>query len=161
MRNFGGILCTINFYFNFNPLKRLVSRGSRALPEGCPVGVTPCRSRGKAVFEREYMEECPSGRRSTPGKCVYLKRVSRVRIPFPPQLIESGCRKAFADGTSGRGIYSVGRDVLVGKNLLIFELNQLSGPAGRRGKNKPHGGAVNPVRKFQLPGGGAQATAAR
>ncbi len=27
------------------------------------------------------LERCPSGRRSTPGKCVYAKSVSRVRIP--------------------------------------------------------------------------------
>ena len=33
-------------------------------------------------------EKCPSGRRSTPGKCVYLKRVSRVRIPpSPPERL--------------------------------------------------------------------------
>ena len=31
-------------------------------------------------------ERCPSGRRSTPGKCVYSKRVPRVRIPFSPLL---------------------------------------------------------------------------
>ena len=30
-----------------------------------------------------YLERCPSGRRSTPGKCVYRK-VSRVRIPLSP-----------------------------------------------------------------------------
>ena len=30
------------------------------------------------------LESCPSGWRSTPGKCVYLKRVSRVRIPHSP-----------------------------------------------------------------------------
>ena len=30
-------------------------------------------------------ERWPSGLRSAPGKCVYLKRVSRVRIPLSPQ----------------------------------------------------------------------------
>ena len=30
------------------------------------------------------LERCPSGLRSAPGKCVYLKRVSRVRIPLSP-----------------------------------------------------------------------------
>lgn len=32
-------------------------------------------------------ERCPSGLRSTPGKCVYSKRVSRVRIPLSPQKV--------------------------------------------------------------------------
>ena len=31
------------------------------------------------------LEGCPSGRRSTPGKCVWLKRSSWVRIPPPQQ----------------------------------------------------------------------------
>ncbi len=37
--------------------------------------------------EREklvFSERCPSGRRSAPGKCVYAKSVSRVRIPVSP-----------------------------------------------------------------------------
>ena len=32
-------------------------------------------------------ERCPSGLRSTPGKCVYAKSVPRVRIPVSPQII--------------------------------------------------------------------------
>ena len=41
-----------------------------------------------------YTERCLSGRKSTPGKCVYSKRVSRVRIPpspliFIPKMTES------------------------------------------------------------------------
>ena len=38
-----------------------------------------------SALEIFKMERCPSGRRSTPGKCVYLKRVSWVRIPLSPQ----------------------------------------------------------------------------
>ena len=34
------------------------------------------------------MERCPSGRRSTPGKCVYLT-VSRVRIPPSPPFCQA------------------------------------------------------------------------
>ncbi len=36
------------------------------------------------------MERCPSGRRSTPGKCVYVSSVPRVRIPpSPPHIKKS------------------------------------------------------------------------
>ncbi len=35
------------------------------------------------------LEGWPSGRRRTPGKCVYLKRVSWVRIPHPPPVSPS------------------------------------------------------------------------
>ena len=37
------------------------------------------------IFANAKMERCSSGCRGTPGKCVYSKRVSRVRIPFSPQ----------------------------------------------------------------------------
>ena len=54
------------------------------------------------------LERCPSGRRSTPGKCVYAKSVSRVRIPsslqqtlflplFSPNSSEFGVFYAFLD----------------------------------------------------------------
>ncbi len=33
-------------------------------------------------------ERCPSGLRSTPGKCVYVNSVSRVRIPLSPPKIK-------------------------------------------------------------------------
>src|SRR3990167_11362324 len=33
------------------------------------------------------MERCPSGRRSTPGKRVYVNSVSRVRIPLSPRIV--------------------------------------------------------------------------
>ena len=33
-----------------------------------------------------YLERWPSGRRRTPGKCVYAKSVSRVRIPSSLQF---------------------------------------------------------------------------
>ena len=33
----------------------------------------------------DVLEKCPSGLRSAPGKCVYPKRVSWVRIPLSPQ----------------------------------------------------------------------------
>src|SRR4051812_46752803 len=36
-------------------------------------------------LQSNFPERCLSGRKSTPGKCVYLKRVSRVRIPPSPQ----------------------------------------------------------------------------
>ena len=46
-------------------------------------------------------EKCPSGRRSTPGKCVYLKRVSRVRIPpSPPERLKG--RTAFGSASPNR-----------------------------------------------------------
>jgi hypothetical protein len=35
---------------------------------------------------KNQTERCPSGRRSTPGKCVYGKTVPRVRIPLSPPL---------------------------------------------------------------------------
>ncbi len=37
------------------------------------------------TFVAPSKERCPSGLRSAPGKCVYLKRVSGVRIPLSPQ----------------------------------------------------------------------------
>ncbi len=37
-----------------------------------------------AAFEKAHLERCPSGLRSTPGKCVYAKSVSGVRIPVSP-----------------------------------------------------------------------------
>ena len=36
-------------------------------------------------FGDKAEERCPSGLRSTPGKCVYFKRVPRVRIPLSPR----------------------------------------------------------------------------
>ena len=36
-------------------------------------------------FTGEALERCSSGLRGTPGKRVYPKRVSRVRIPVSPQ----------------------------------------------------------------------------
>ena len=38
------------------------------------------------TFNQLNKERCLSGRKSTPGKCVYLKRVSRVRIPPSPLI---------------------------------------------------------------------------
>jgi hypothetical protein len=35
-------------------------------------------------FDKKFLERCPSGRRSTPGKCVSFKRASWVRIPLSP-----------------------------------------------------------------------------
>lgn len=44
------------------------------------------------------MESCPSGLRSTPGKCVCLKRVSRVRISHsPPDLFSKKKGREFQD----------------------------------------------------------------
>jgi hypothetical protein len=37
-----------------------------------------------AAFKKAHLERCPSGLRSTPGKCVYAKSVSGVRIPVSP-----------------------------------------------------------------------------
>lgn len=48
--------------------------------------------------EFKYPERCPSGLRSTPGKCVYGKTVSGVRIPVspPPKKIpDSAGRRGF------------------------------------------------------------------
>ena len=41
-------------------------------------------SRPPSVALRRVKERCPSGLRSTPGKCVYAKSVSGVRIPVSP-----------------------------------------------------------------------------
>ena len=43
-----------------------------------------CRPRGRPLPAAVAPEGWPSGRRRTPGVRVYLKRVSRVRIPPPP-----------------------------------------------------------------------------
>ena len=52
---------------NLSPCEAQFSRLSRALP-----------AHGRIA------EQWPSGRRRTPGKCVYVKSVSRVRIPPAP-----------------------------------------------------------------------------
>jgi hypothetical protein len=41
-----------------------------------------------ALPETRIAERCPSGLRSTPGKCVYVNSVSRVRIPLSPPYNE-------------------------------------------------------------------------
>ena len=43
--------------------------------------------RGASPPEGSVREKCPRGRRSTPGKCVYLKWLSRVNTPPFPQEI--------------------------------------------------------------------------
>ena len=42
------------------------------------------KTSGSILFKILSLERCPSGRRSTPGKCVNVKSVSGVRIPFSP-----------------------------------------------------------------------------
>ncbi len=39
-------------------------------------------------FLQSPPERCPSGRRSTPGKCVWVNSSSRVRIPPSPPLLQ-------------------------------------------------------------------------
>ena len=55
-----------------------------------PLGGRACRKSrsgsAAAARQKRATEQWPSGRRRTPGKCVYGKTVSRVRIPpAPPQ----------------------------------------------------------------------------
>nr|GFC42602.1 hypothetical protein [Tanacetum cinerariifolium] len=68
-------------------------RGAGALRNQCPphqprggrnpgaAQPRPARRNHAAVGGKPHSERCPSGRRSTPGKCVWLKRSSWVRIP--------------------------------------------------------------------------------
>ena len=53
----------------------------------CPPKADPPLA--EKVFEISSLERCPSGLRSTPGKCVYVKSVPRVRIPPSPPVLES------------------------------------------------------------------------
>src|SRR5690554_8142027 len=49
-------------------------------------GVGSSSLSSRALVEILLLESWPSGRRRTPGKCVNLTRVSRVRIPHSPQI---------------------------------------------------------------------------
>ena len=50
----------------------------------------PCIRKRGGWSSLKVLETCPSGWRSTPGKCVYVNSVSRVRIPpSPPDLNNS------------------------------------------------------------------------
>ena len=56
------------------------------------VSKTRCRE-FESLLPCVFSESWPSGRRRTPGKCVYAKSVSRVRIPHsPPIVIAKACR---------------------------------------------------------------------
>ena len=66
---------------------RTVPRRSRA---GSAPGMVVCREIS------EFLERCPSGLRSTPGKCVCVKNAPRVRIPpSPPVLTQRGSSGPF------------------------------------------------------------------
>ena len=47
-------------------------------------------------------ERCPSGRRSTPGKCVYVNSVPRVRIPPSPPCIPPNSLNQWKFSESGK-----------------------------------------------------------
>ena len=47
-----------------------------------------CRGAADTPPPPDPLERCPSGRRSTPGKCVWVNRPSRVRIPPSPPLMQ-------------------------------------------------------------------------
>ena len=73
----------------------------------------PIASRRRLPYALHPAERCPSGRRSTPGKCVYVDSVPRVRIPpSPPSIIACGSRgrpsgavrRAGSDGDATEGI---------------------------------------------------------
>ena len=71
----------------------------RGRPRGfVPIALQPrliypfafCRRTPVSGLARQSpLERCPSGRRSTPGKCVYGTTVPRVRIPPSPPIHEN------------------------------------------------------------------------
>jgi hypothetical protein len=52
-------------------------------------GMTTCTHAAKQSCDVAHAERWPSGRRRTPGKCVWVKSSSRVRIPPAPPTISS------------------------------------------------------------------------
>ena len=66
------------------------------------------------------LERCSSGWRGTPGKRVYLQRVSRVRIPFSPQKI--ACHKqaiSMLNGFLTRGLFPSVTRAELGANPVL------------------------------------------
>ncbi len=74
----------------------------RAIPPSTPLRLN-CTVRARGLTFRRFPERCPSGLRSTPGKCVYGKTVPRVRIPpSPPYKSERGHSAPFTFVRRGR-----------------------------------------------------------
>ena len=92
-------VCTPLAYRGFDKTRSEERTNVRGVEFWTPsVAMAPCRVRNEAKQMTNlslsmrgmrtffYLERCPSGRRSTPGKCVYATSVPRVRIPLSPPL---------------------------------------------------------------------------
>ena len=73
--------------------------------DGCQAeGISsPIDSTRGEIDEDSTLERWPSGRRRAPGKCVYPKRVSWVRIPLSPRILEK--RREIASKLTTRSSY--------------------------------------------------------
>ena len=91
------------------------------------------------ICSPKVKERCSSGLRGTPGKRVYPKRVSRVRIPISPQTIEAQrIALGFLDFIPLKACFHKGGNLKSPKAVRPWASNSLQGPPRRAVRDVAH-----------------------